>query len=119
MRLINKDDFIKMPEGTIYCKYTVFGFENMYIKGRSYSDDIIETLRIGHHADLNVDSGEVINLFHKEWKGAVDPKKPYGKDKVFREDLFLIYSVDDLRQIIKQIQGSIGDFYPIDNHINE
>lgn len=41
MRIYNRKDFIKLPDGTISCKVTKWSFDNLSTKGHSWDNDFL------------------------------------------------------------------------------
>lgn len=103
MKIINRKQFLEIPEGTIYSKFDPYIIDGLYIKNESlgndwYYQDLINSIECN-------DSGEYTD---KLFKARDDPKyelrQDYNvnqRDGLFNEEqLFLIYDKDDAMKLI-------------------
>ncbi len=105
MKIYKRKEFVKLPEGTIYCKGKPWYWEQLSVKAESINDnsDFIEM-------QLNTiesnDSGDLIEKYDRMLElGESHPLTDdyYGRDGCFDdEDIFLVYERHDL-QVLKSI----------------
>ena len=97
MKIYRRDEFLKLPSGTIYCKGKPWYWEQISVKAESLPNDFIEmqlnTIESHDSGDLDKKYTEMLEC------GASYPLTDdyYGRDGCFDdEDLFLVYEVSDL-----------------------
>ncbi len=100
MRIINREEFLKMPVGTIYAKGKPLYFSGLTIRGDTVSDvdwQTIDPAYIG--GDSIVDSGAAFDALQDMLKnGASYPMQDaWCRDGMFDDDdIFLIFERPDL-----------------------
>ena len=108
MKVYNRNEFLQLPEGTIFCKGGIWVFENMCIKRQTYGNDF-------SYVDLcNIDSYDTedwINRLENSLnKGISYPiNKNTSRDGSFNElDLFMVFEEEDLEFLVKIMKDSIN-----------
>lgn len=106
MKIINRKQFLKAPEGTIYSEFKPCIIDGLYIKNESldndwYYQDLISSI------DCN-DSGEYADkLFKSKNNPEYELRQDYNvsqRDGLFDEEqLFLIYDKDDVVKLMKTL----------------
>ncbi len=112
MKVLNRDDFLKLPEGTIFVKGESWSFDSLSIKGDSihfhggndffYLDP--------HWVEAN-GSGEAFNCLDKMIAtGCSYPmQSSFGRDALFDYDaIFMVFEHDDLLQLQQFIETAIS-----------
>lgn len=115
MRIVGRDEFVKLPEGTVYAKYAPRFTREFSIKGESISDsdwfyqdlDPIENLKEG---DSSAGSDQLIDLMEDD-SGFSTPLwfEVQGRDGCFDEDqLFVVFDDSDTRALIERLGRSLA-----------
>lgn len=104
MKIVNRKDFLAMPEGTLFCKYTPCFFDDISIKGESLINDFFYQQLVHPIAK---DSGELFALLDSaEQSGETITNDLYceGRDGCFDDDqMFLIFEPKDLLDLIRRL----------------
>lgn len=111
MKVINREEFLKMPEGTLYCPGGRWFFQPMCIKAQTLQDDEgknIDWVFLDMNWSDGHDSGESFDILEKSLEEGTSFTScaSYGRDGGFDEkELFLIYERNDL----EKLRGAIKD----------
>ena len=105
MKILNRKDFLALPDGVLYSKYEPCIFGPLEIKGESWENDFL-TQQIADAVDCN-DSGEFFNILldAKETGNsfALDFYSE-GRDGLFDEDqLFAVWEHADISALISRL----------------
>lgn len=104
MKIVNREDFLKLPEGTFFCKGKQWYWDNFSVKGYSFINDF----QYMNLCDIQADSSDQLVDRYDEMleKGTSYPlRDSMGRDGFFEEDaVFLIYEREDLDKLIKMMQ---------------
>lgn len=111
MKIVNLDQFIVMPPGTLFAKYKPCYFDDLCIKGESIREtrdffyqqivDSIDAHDSGQFADL---------LFESERTGKSIPMNfsVEGRDGCFEPDqLFAVWERADVKSLIARLQFTL------------
>lgn len=97
MKIINREEFLKMPSGTVYCKGKPWYWEQICVKRESLEND-------WYYLELDQvpanDSGEWVENQERmlETGGEMPIQIIEARDGCFDDkEIFLIYSQDDLK----------------------
>lgn len=113
MKVYNKKDFLKLPEGSVFCKGCKWCFENLSIKGKSFDSDFL-------YVDLcNIDAFDTA-----QWVDRLEDSLKNGtsyqinndtsRDGLFQEEaIFLVFEKKDLEYLIKVLNISINSLMPL------
>lgn len=108
MRVYNRDDFLKLPAGTLYAKGVQWAFDGLMVKADTWGDDWV-CLNV---QDIEAfDSGEnCARLDEMLEAGASYPMNDaYGRDGYFDKDaVFLVYERDDLLKLQNLISAALA-----------
>lgn len=116
MKVYNRQDFLKLPEGTFFCKGVRWAFESLMIKGDTWNDNQgkpfdflcldlndIDCVNSSHRVGLLV-SSLVCNT-------SCEINQDYGRDGSFNdEDVFLVYEKEDLKILRNLIDNSLKNY---------
>ena len=107
MKIIRRDEFLKLPEGIIYAKGREWYFGNLNIKGESFDHDWY-TLDVCWIEAFD-DEEQFSRLEDMIKNGASYPMQESAcRDGMFEEDaLFLIFERDDLLKLQDYIQQAL------------
>lgn len=113
MRILTRNEFIKMPEGTVFSYYSPCIFSGLFIKDscREYSEDSNDFLMsdiIG--AIMNCSSDDYFKKCKEmeEGKSLITDFEFSGREGLFDDSqLFAIYEKDDIKSLIIRLAESI------------
>lgn len=104
MRLVNRNIFLTLPEGTLYCKFKPnYWYDHLQVKGPSLTNDWYYTELIGDMGDSlseveatkDLQSGHSVSFLMREYA---------SRDGYYDEDeLFCIYENHDIDDLIEQL----------------
>ena len=107
MKIVNRETFLKLPEGTIFAKGKPWYFSGLSIKADSLPNDFIYL--DPHWVDAH-DSGEAANRLDEMLAtGCSYPMQDdFGRDGCFDdEDIFMIFERDDLLKLRDFIDSAL------------
>jgi hypothetical protein len=107
MRVYNRAEFMKLPEGVLFCKGKPWAFGDLSIKGESLKSDF--TYRQLCWVDAESSEDAVDKLERMLSHGTSEPMEAeYGRDGCFDDkDLFLVFEEDDLMELMAIAQNGI------------
>ena len=107
MKLYNRTDFLKLPEGTIFCKGKPYYFEDLSVKGESLPNDFIY---LGLQWIDSNGEDDCAKLDDMLYEGESCPlQTAYGRDGCFNdEDIFLVYEDKDIENIMSHLDAAYG-----------
>ena len=106
MRIVDRETFLAMPEGTVFAKYQPSVFEHLSIKGETIGNDF--------YYQQIVDAVEAPNS--DRWAALLDESQvsgrelemdfeTQGRDGCFDDDqLFAVFSKQDVAQLIDRLK---------------
>lgn len=110
MRIVDQDEFLSMPAGTVYSEYMPQVFTGLFVKesgSEKYSNDYIETSLIGNikcedsseFAEKLFDAVEVGSEVDLDFESG-------GRNGMFNsEQLYAVYSKEDVKGLIDKLGG--------------
>lgn len=101
MRIYNRTEFMKLPEGTLYCQGKPLYFNGLLVKGETIGDDWYCRNLMWITADSSDEAFK--RLDEMIGNGASYPiEDAYGRDGGFdEEDIFMLYEKEDLIELAK------------------
>ena len=111
MRIVNKQEFYRLPEGTLFAKYEPIIFDGLFIKYQNMCDHqnnpidyVYESLLCnvdcessGHFADILLEAEEKGNSFKLDFDCG-------ERDGLYEDDeLFAIYEKEDINEFIRKL----------------
>lgn len=112
MRIVNRQEFLAMPAGTVFYKYEPCVFEDLQIKAESIGDIDFFYQEITSAIECN-DSGEFFDLLNKAKEDGISlPMDFYcgSRDGLFDQDqLFAVFEPDDVRGLIERLETALKD----------
>lgn len=108
MKVVNKKDFLNLPENTIFSKGKVWCFDGLSMKGESFSNDFF-------YLDLiDMDMGSGSNEYFERLDDSLINGNSYpindaeSRDGMFLEDeVFLIFENDDILTLIENLKKGL------------
>ena len=111
MRIVNRIEFLKLPPGTLFSKYTPCFFDELMIKGTSLPNDFMYQDLIGNVKCSGV--REFVDILNSVEKTGVSFELDFdcqGRDGLFDSDqLFAIYEDEDVNQLIHRLVNRFQD----------
>lgn len=110
MKIINKEQFLKLPEGILFNEFKPLYFNYLNVKGETWDKDYIEMDLIGNiEADSStewadkvedaLESGQSLKLDFDSW----------GRNGMFDKDqLYAVYEQEDIDALIQFLKGCKG-----------
>lgn len=116
MRILRRDEFLKLPAGVLFCKGKPWYFESLHVKGDTITNSDGKPIDFGHRdlcfVAMGHDSGELMRRMDEMLEdGASYPVEVnYGRDGCFDdEDLFLVYEAADLHSLQAAITEALEE----------
>lgn len=108
MRIYTREEFLKLPEGVLFCKGKPWYWGDFSVKGESLQTDFIYRSLCWVDAESSGDATDKMERMLNE--GASEPMETaYGRDGMFDgEDLFLVFEESDLRELQQIINASMA-----------
>jgi hypothetical protein len=109
MRIINRQEFLKMSAGTVYCKYQPCYFGELCVKGDSIPSDFYTgELTCSPSVIANwVNSDDIFDMLDRYQKTGESfdlDLEGDGRDGLYDENqLFAIYEPKDIQQLIDKL----------------
>lgn len=98
MKIVTREEFLKLPEGTLYSKYQPCVADEFHIKGETVMDDFC-CVHVSNSADF---------LFAPGDSQPVNLETPYrdacARDK---DQLFAVWELDDLKELAKVVNRAM------------
>jgi len=107
MRIYNRKEFLKLPNGTIFCKGTKWCFDNISVKDDSWENDFLYVYLCDIEAN---NSDQLIDRLEDSLSnGTSYPITNHTlRDGMFDEDaIFLVFEEKDLEFLINIMKASI------------
>lgn len=108
MRIVNKDEFMKLPDGTIYSLYKPCFFTGLFRKGENCNaEDYYEMSLIGNvKCESSVDMAEILLAKEADSTSFELEFDCEGRNGMFEsEQLYAIYESKDISGLIKTLEG--------------
>jgi len=113
MKIVNREQFLSLPTGTLFSKYSPCVFEDLRIKGDTCGNDFV-VQQISDAVDAS-SSAEFVDLlsFAVEEGRSVNLNFDYaGRDGLFDKDqLFAVWERKDVEQLIDRLQQALREGY--------
>ncbi|MCL2312718.1 MAG: hypothetical protein FWC41_09595 [Firmicutes bacterium] len=110
MRIIKLDEFIKLPENTLYMKYEPYVFDELCIK---YDSTDYDDWYYRSFVEVLADSSEGFwTTMEKAAKNGTEVRLDFdicSRDAMFEKDqLFCVFSDNDILNMIKSLKKCLG-----------
>lgn len=105
MRIVNKQEFLKLPEGILYSDFEPFSFSGLKIKGETWDSDFIYQDLIGNvDAPSSSDSFDVLYNANETGESFSLDFDCGCRDGLYDNDqLFAIYETEDVIGLINRL----------------
>lgn len=122
MRIVNREEFLRLPAGTIFAKYAdqkpgvvTLDSGKIAIKEETCHEDFVVQELDPWFEGCN-DSGDWSDVYERMLEGERSPPVDYdfaGRDGEFdRDQLFLVWEKDDARKLIDRLEQAYASAYP-------
>lgn len=96
MRVYNRSEFLKLPEGTLFAKGKPWYWETLHVKGETWTNDFLLRDLEWIEAPSSIDASHAMDMM-LETGSSAPLETAYGRDGCFDDkDLFLVYEPADL-----------------------
>jgi len=108
MKIINKQEFLKLPEDSLYSEYKPCIISGLFIKGGTwdFGDSPSDYIELNLIENIDCESSEEYNdilLYRKEFK--IDYEGG-GRNGFFdNEQQYVLYDKEDIQSLINTLQG--------------
>ena len=107
MKIVNRETFLNMPDGTVYSKYEPCNFGELSIMGGRCGNDYIDQSITTPWFQGCHDSGSWFDVLDKIQNGEPSPRMDFdcaGRDGFFDADqLFAVWEKQDILDLIKRL----------------
>lgn len=109
MKIVNRKEFLALPENTLFAKCGDHDIGELHIKGETMGNDFVSASFKGYEYE---EASDFCSKFDKMVEEKIQlPFAPYDdacRDGLFDEDqLFMIYDKEDIKKIIEMLQQCI------------
>lgn len=117
MKIVNRAEFLALPAGTVFSKYSPQNFGDLAIKGNSWPDSgdfLYQDIACSIDASSSVDFGN--KLEDAEEQGASIPMdfERLSRDGLFDDDqLFAVFERADVEALVVRLQSALDDSSPL------
>jgi len=108
MKIVNKEEFMKLPPNTLFSYYEPHCIRELLVKGDNCGDNDFFYASLLDAVDAN-DTGEFVEILSaarydsKEFKMNYNQ---YGRDGMFNDaDIYLVYDEEDVKQLANHLLG--------------
>lgn len=112
MKLVTREQFLKLPEGTIAMKYSQGSFDPLFVKGETWGNDFISTNIVDEIETTGSD--DLIDKLTLLENGAEFPMafEESMRDGCFDDkQLFAIWDKKDIEGLITKLNESLKEAY--------
>ena len=118
MRIINRKEFLSLPEGTVFSEFEPHFFDGLFIKGETVGDDdYLEETLVGNVASTG--SGNYSDIVSRAVENGQEFSLEFGatsRNGMYDdEQLYAVYSQDDVKQLVERLVDVVR--YPRLKHV--
>lgn len=105
MRILSRDEFLRMPSGTLYAPLeTPWSFGEISIKGESYNNDFLECGITWVEGDSSDEAVNRLEEMLADSSVSYPVQSTYGREGIFDNDIkYLIYEKEDIKSIFEEL----------------
>jgi len=109
MKILNKEEFFKLPQGTVYSEYDPLTFHSLFIKGEQLTVDYIELDLVGNIEYNNSDEYcEILEEAKETGKSFKLDFENYGRNGMYSDDqLYAVYEKEDIEGLINTLKACL------------
>lgn len=111
MKIINRVDFLALPENTIFSKYEPCYIHEMEIKGETWNNDfLVQQVHDAVKADSSAEYTEILDRCQKTGESFEMDFHCQDRDGMFEnEQLFVVWEKRDIENLIKRLQECLSE----------
>lgn len=105
MKIISKEEFLKLPAGVMYMEYESSAFSGLRLKGETWTHDYIELDLFQSVGYCDTDS-EMLNLFGRMVETGESQDidfEMYGRNGMYEDNMYAIIEQKDLDDFLKHL----------------
>lgn len=110
MRIVSREEFLKMPIGTIFSEFDGFNFDGMFVKYETINNGIedIDYWEMPMISNLKIKKGEdYCDTIDRIQKEPVETEISLSRNGLFNKDQrYAIYEPDDIDLLIQILQDA-------------
>lgn len=109
MKIIDRQEFFKLPEGAVYSEYDPLTFHGLFIKGEQLSVDYVELDLIGNidYTDSEDYCAKVESSYHERKSLKLDFEN-YSRNGMYADDqLYAVYEKEDIEGLINVLKACL------------
>lgn len=111
MKIISRETFLLMPEGTLFSKYEPCVFGPLCIKGQTIgaNDFLVQKIADSVDASSFDDFSQILFKSQQSGKGFKIDLNCEGRDGMFEDDqLFAVWEIADVESLIQRLQMAVA-----------
>jgi hypothetical protein len=110
MKIINLKEFLKLPPGAVFMKYTPSIFSDLMVKKETIGNDFIyEDIQTGIESDSSGDEMDILFEAEETGKSIKMTCNTSARDGCFEDDqLFAVYEDEDIKGLIFKLTQCKG-----------
>ena len=114
MKIVNREEFLKLPENTLYTKYEPCVVEDLCIKGETWGNDfLVQDITLSVKSTSEHEWDVILELAEIEGSSFDMDFDIEGRDGMFDDDqLFMVWEPKDVKQLINRLLKCIPEDYP-------
>ena len=110
MRIIDRATFLKMPPNTVFTKYKPHIFDELMIKGESWTNDFWTQDFLQLDYDDSLEIFDILDAARKEGKSFNLDLNCECRDGLFDDDqLFAVFEKQDVEMLIERLKRCVGE----------
>lgn len=104
MKIYNREEFMKLPEGTIFTSGEPYAFLNLLIKGETWEVDFLESSLLDIDSFSSDENSDRMNEMKKNGT-SYEINKSFGREGLFDDKmLYMVFEKKDLEYMIKRFK---------------
>lgn len=113
MKIVNREQFLALPSGTLFSKYQPCVFEPLAIKGDTWTNDfLVQELHDAVDAANEAEFTDTLFFAVEEGRSVNLNLDCMGRDGLFDADqLFAVWERREVEQLIGRLQQALRDGY--------
>jgi hypothetical protein len=113
MKIVNREQFLALPAGTLFSKYEPQYFEPLSIKGDTWTNDfLVQEIHDAVDASGSEEFGNILDLAVEHGYTFKLDLDCMGRDGCFAENqLFAVWEKQDVEQLIARLTRALAEGY--------
>lgn len=113
MKIVNREQFLALPPGTLFSKFSPQYFEHLSIKGDTWTNDfLVQEIADAVDASNSEEFGNVLDLAVEHGSSFKLDLDNMGRDGCFDEgQLFAVWERQDVEKLIDRLNHALTEAY--------